>query len=199
MAKRKRPIKHPTSRGSKKKTAKRPVSKPVKRPKKKAVSNTRKRAPARTKKKALVLRTNRKPKPKLTRAEKERERLKVKLKTEREKVKRKKERAQLKVKRERAKARKEKKKQSDVRRRLEKAEKVFGKLRDELAMLHKDGTPALNPSILRHHADVASIQALLEPYEDSGFQGEDFLELAEALADKYEVPVREIYTLGFSP
>jgi hypothetical protein len=81
----------------------------------------------------------------------------------------------------------------------------------ELASLHVDGSEAEYPSILRHLSDSETIYNRLWSVQGSIEEGwvsaspqeiaetDEFRSLAKEIANEYEVPVREVYTLFFSP
>ena len=65
-------------------------------------------------------------------------------------------------------------------------------------LLHRDGTIALKPSRLRHLGQETNV--LLKILKKAMKKGEqEFTLAANLIATQYEVAVREVYTLWYSP
>lgn len=67
----------------------------------------------------------------------------------------------------------------------------------ELEWRHRNGTVAINPTFLRH---LKETDKLLEALEDARDHGKRRLrDTATQIADHYDIPLREVYTLLYSP
>lgn len=78
-------------------------------------------------------------------------------------------------------------------------QRFFDSLVDVLPLewLHEDMSIALYPSSLRHHEDTQQIRGILKIAESKGKK--ELRRAARIIANSYEVPLREVYTLHLSP
>jgi hypothetical protein len=78
-------------------------------------------------------------------------------------------------------------------------QRFFDSLVDVLPLewLHEDMSIALYPSSLRHHEDTQHIRGILKIAESKGKK--ELRRAARIIANSYEVPLREVYTLHLSP
>jgi len=67
----------------------------------------------------------------------------------------------------------------------------------DMDRIRADGTIAVESCRLRHLSETDELRAALQRADD---RGEDSLrDMAETIAELYNVPIREVYTLHFSP